>query len=66
MQFGVILPSMRMHSIEKPGLEGNEKRGDTLKCLFRGEAADRAECPLFFFSLSSVGRRPMGTSPYIT
>jgi hypothetical protein len=38
----------RGRTVEKQCLEGSEKRGDTLKCLFKGEADDCAECPPLF------------------
>jgi hypothetical protein len=49
-------------SVEKHGLEGNEKRGDTLKCPFRGEADDRAECPPFFLLIIMGGPQAPGAS----
>ena len=44
----VLREEVEDRSVEKYCLEGNERRGDTLKCPFRGETDERAECPFFF------------------
>ena len=42
-------------SVEKQGLESSEKRGDTLKCLFRGKADDSSGMSPFFLFIISGG-----------
>jgi len=46
---------MGTDSVEKRGLEGNEKRGDTLKCPLSGKADDRGKCPPFILFIIMGG-----------